>query len=237
MNVLKLRSKGPLVAQVQERLNQIYEEQLKVDGVFGHHTAEMVMAFQEDWNDEHEEELEVDGVVGPATFSVMFGEEPADTEADTEEEPEDLHQRDLEDLFGTPRDPAPYLTVISLVEFKPGLAHVVDFEGNPWGCKVYGHRLMEAPLKRAFKALIETGAVSELETYDGCTCVRPMTGGGGWSVHSWGLAIDFNAGTNAYGHRPTLSTRFVKCFTDAGFEWGGRWRTPDGMHFQLPSTA
>ena len=36
---------------------------------------------------------------------------------------------------------------------------------------------------------------------------------------------------------PTLSAGFVKCFKDAGFDWGGDWSIRDGMHFQLKSIA
>ena len=53
------------------------------------------------------------------------------------------------------------------------------------------------------------------------------------SLHSWGVAIDVNAAWNGFGKKPTLSKEFVKCFTDAGFDWGGLWAKPDGMHFQL----
>jgi hypothetical protein len=50
------------------------------------------------------------------------------------------------------------------------------------------------------------------------------------------LAIDVIAFENGLGKEPKLSPGFVKCFTDAGFEWGGTWKSrPDGMHFQLKS--
>jgi hypothetical protein len=145
-------------------------------------------------------------------------------------------QRNLVKLFGRPRDPAPFLKVFSLREFQDALGPVQDYEGNDWGFKVYGHEMMEAPLRTAFQAIVGRRLADELITYDGCTNVRQMTGGGGWSVHSWGLAIDFNAAWNKFGEEPNMSPELVKCFTDAGFEWGGTWRTPDGMHFQLPKT-
>ena len=47
--------------------------------------------------------------------------------------------------------------------------------------------------------------------------------------------IDVNAAWNGFGKKPTLSKEFVKCFTDAGFDWAGTWSKPDGMHFQLKS--
>lgn len=174
-------------------------------------------------------------------------EAPADTQEEPEkEQPSEagvIYQVDLEDMFGSPRDPAPYLIVFSLADLKPHFPAVKDYEGNPWSFKIYGHKLMEAPVRQAFKNLIDRGFAQELKTFDGCTCVRPMTGGGGWSVHSWGLAIDMNAQWNPYGFRPieekrgkngVFSAGFVNCFIDAGLEWGGCWHNADGMHFQLP---
>jgi hypothetical protein len=53
------------------------------------------------------------------------------------------------------------------------------------------------------------------------------------SLHSWGLAVDFNAAWNGFGAVPTMSPELVACFTDAGFAWGGVWKKPDGMHHQI----
>ena len=57
-------------------------------------------------------------------------------------------------------------------------------------------------------------------------------------MHSWGLALDFDASRNPF--RPdgelvtTFSLAFVRCFCDAGFEWGGSWSAPkDTMHYQI----
>jgi hypothetical protein len=99
--------------------------------------------------------------------------------------------------------------------------------------RIYCNRDLVEPLKKAFKALIESGYVKELKTYNGCFNIRPTTGGKSLSLHSWGIAIDCNSSWNQYGKKPHLSEGFVKCFEDNGFEWGGRWRTPDGMHMQL----
>jgi hypothetical protein len=53
------------------------------------------------------------------------------------------------------------------------------------------------------------------------------------SLHSWGVAVDVNAAWNGLGKPSTLTPEFVKCWTDAGFEWGGKWARVDAMHFQL----
>lgn len=99
--------------------------------------------------------------------------------------------------------------------------------------RIYCNRDLVAPLNQAFSNLIKTGLVSELRTWDGCFDIRRKKAGKTPSLHSWGVAVDLNAAWNGFGKKPTLSAAFVKCFTDAGFDWGGTWSKPDGMHFQL----
>ena len=99
--------------------------------------------------------------------------------------------------------------------------------------RLYCNRMMISPLSRAFKALIDTGAVNHLKTWDGCFNIRNKRNGGTPSLHSWGVAIDINAAWNRMGQKPTIHADVVKCFKDAGFDWGGDWSRPDGMHFQL----
>ena len=99
--------------------------------------------------------------------------------------------------------------------------------------KIYCNKLLVGPLKSAFKNLIDRNFVEELKTWDGCYQVRKKRGLQSMSLHSWGLAVDLNQATNQLGKEPTLSAGFVKCFTDAGFDWGGTWQRKDGMHFQL----
>lgn len=109
--------------------------------------------------------------------------------------------------------------------------------------RIYCNSIMITPLSQGFQNLINRGYVKELKTWDGCYNFRPIRGyEKQWqktknvkylSVHSWGGAFDVNAAWNGLGKKPTLSAGFVKCFTDAGFEWGGNWKRKDGMHFQL----
>lgn len=99
--------------------------------------------------------------------------------------------------------------------------------------RLYCNKLMIQPLTQAFTNLIQRGFVNELKTWDGCFNVRKKRGLSSQSLHSWGIAIDVNAAWNGLSQTPTLSAGFVKCFTDAGFDWGGLWQRKDGMHFQL----
>ncbi len=99
--------------------------------------------------------------------------------------------------------------------------------------RLYCNKDIVKPLSIAFKNLIERGFVNELKTFDGCFNIRKKRGLPSMSLHSWGLAIDVNASWNGLHKTPTLTPGFVKCFTDAGFDWGGTWTRKDGMHFQL----
>jgi hypothetical protein len=102
--------------------------------------------------------------------------------------------------------------------------------------RLYCNKDIIGPLTKAFTALINTGKVKELKTFDGCFNIRYQRGSRtSASLHSWGIAIDVNAAWNGLGKTPQLSADFVKCFTDNGFDWGGTWKRKDGMHFQLSS--
>ena len=100
--------------------------------------------------------------------------------------------------------------------------------------RIYCNKDMVKPLGQAFRNLIDRDYVDELKTWDGCFNIRKKRGSSSMSLHSWAIAIDVNAFENQMYKAPKLSDGFVKCFTDAGFEWGGNWPNKvDGMHFQL----
>jgi len=85
---------------------------------------------------------------------------------------------------------------------------------------------------------------------------RPITGGGGLSVHSYGRAIDVNTVENPYVKGtvvlPAAGEEFldradvrpgmivaggptVAAFAAIGFDWGGSWNSPkDYQHFEAP---
>jgi hypothetical protein len=99
--------------------------------------------------------------------------------------------------------------------------------------KLYCNKDIVDPLMAAFINLINRNKVDELKTWDGCFNIRKKRGLSSMSLHSWGIAIDVNAAWNGLNKKPVLTPEFVKCFTDAGFDWGGTWKRLDGMHFQL----
>ena len=99
--------------------------------------------------------------------------------------------------------------------------------------KIYCNKDLVAPLEKALRNLIARGLEYHIMTWDGCFNIRKKKGGISLSLHSWGIAIDFNAAWNGFGAEPQMPLEVVKCFTDAGFDWGGTWTKKDGMHFQL----
>lgn len=188
---------------------------IEVDGVFGSQTVDAIKNFQK------VNGLVVDGIVGPKTREILYRGE--------------IFQKDLISLYGHPleiKERRQYLKMIDLKEFTEYFS-IKDFTGRPWNFKFLGHFLLEERLRRAFKLIIERKLTSQLKTFDGCFNPRKSKSGG-WSVHSWGLAVDFNAAENPYGGEPKFKKELIYCFIDAGFTAGYFWNPPDGMHFQIP---
>ena len=105
---------------------------------------------------------------------------------------------------------------------------------DPIPKKIYCNRDLVDPLLRALRLVKVRGLQDEIKSWDGCFNIRLERGSEHrWSIHSWGLAFDINAFENKLGTTPTMSPLLVKCFTDAGLDWGGAWKRKDGMHFQL----
>lgn len=99
--------------------------------------------------------------------------------------------------------------------------------------RIYCNIDFTEPLERALSLIKARGIGHLIKTWDGCFNIRKKRGAQSMSLHSWGLAIDINASWNRMGMKPTMPMELVECFEEAGFEWGGRWTKPDGMHFQL----
>jgi len=81
------------------------------------------------------------------------------------------------------------------------------------------------------------GLGGEIHIYSGCYAARTVARSptAPPSQHAYGAAIDINAPENPYGATPTMDPRIVKIFERWGFIWGGRFLTPDGMHFEYGS--
>jgi len=99
--------------------------------------------------------------------------------------------------------------------------------------KIYCNKDLVEPLKKAFTLLVARGLADDIKTWDGCFNIRSSRGLNSLSLHSWGIAIDIDAFENGLNKEPKLNPLIVACFEEAGFDWGGKWKRKDGMHFQL----
>lgn len=99
------------------------------------------------------------------------------------------------------------------------------------------HKLMIPQLLAALDEIQALGLYGHFkpEQFGGCWVARHID----WdptkplSNHAWGTAIDFNTHDNWLGETPQMDMRIVEVFEKWGFDWGGYWNRPDGMHFEL----
>jgi hypothetical protein len=99
--------------------------------------------------------------------------------------------------------------------------------------KIFLNKDFQPVLEKALRNLIDKKLTKELKTWDGVFVIRTKRALLTLSLHSWAIAVDVNAFENQLNQTPKLTPEFVKCFTDAGCDWGGTWQRKDGMHFQL----
>jgi hypothetical protein len=92
-----------------------------------------------------------------------------------------------------------------------------------------------------FRDLLATGLWRELKSFDGLWVVRQKRGISEYSIHSWGLAIDFNASLNPLGVKwGSRKGMFSKAFLDTwrrhGWVCGADFARGDSMHFQFTNS-
>ncbi|WP_342088002.1 M15 family metallopeptidase [Dyadobacter sp. OTU695] len=100
--------------------------------------------------------------------------------------------------------------------------------------KIYLNKLIQVPLERTLRELIELGLHVEIVSCDGVFNIRTKRGSSGISLHSWGIAIDLNAALNPFRGKVTWSAEFLQVWRDIGWICGADWSaaSKDGMHFQ-----
>lgn len=143
----------------------------------------------------------------------------------------------LNKKFGNPADDAPAFERNNLVVFKcQKLFPSLPFQ------RMYVHYLLVSPLINTFTLLEKDDLLQELKTFDGCWSVRNIRGYNHiLSIHSWALAVDFNAKDNPLGYSREKAieiglTPFTEAFQDvwrkSGWVCGIDFNRKDGMHYQ-----
>lgn len=78
--------------------------------------------------------------------------------------------------------------------------------------------------------------MSVARSFDGVFNFRKKRGGSSYSIHSWGAAIDIDAGNNAFKDswplNSTMPLEIMECFAREGWVSGGAFWGYDAMHFQ-----
>lgn len=120
---------------------------------------------------------------------------------------------------------------------------VLRYEGQPVrGIRI--HRRCADSLARVLDDIWNTCGRSQAEidrigmsVYGGSFNPRPGRGLKTWSMHAYGCAVDFDPARNGLGDAtPAMDRRVIEAFEREGWEWGGHWSRPDGMHFQAART-
>lgn len=113
-------------------------------------------------------------------------------------------------------------------------AAIIDWTVPVLG-RVRCHRAMLGQLAYAMAEIEQAGLGAMIDSYDGCYVPRfQRLDDTKLSAHAYGIAIDLNAATNAQGDdTPEIDPRIVSIMERWGFAWGGRFGTPDGMHFEI----
>lgn len=104
-----------------------------------------------------------------------------------------------------------------------------DFSGN----QISVHELLVPYLDNIQKEIKEKKIAytfDDVQTFN----IRSKRGGGGKSLHSWGIALDINPSRNPQGEPSDLPAEVIDIFKKYGFFWGGDWggKDNDPMHFE-----
>lgn len=97
------------------------------------------------------------------------------------------------------------------------------------------HQLLAPVFRSVWRAIAADAELDRhVRSYGGAYLFRPKRDAGEeLSTHSWGISIDLNVATNKLGTPGDMHAGIIQVFEAHGFQWGGRWRRPDPMHFQF----
>jgi hypothetical protein len=150
-------------------------------------------------------------------------------------------QRDVPSFFGQDPRSIPIAYVTPAYQMYADYARRTTDKVSRFAC----HKLVKPALTRIFAGALELYGAKDLrrlnlDIFSGCRVVRRITGGTGWSMHSWGIAVDIDAANNEF--RDTWASGKMdgpeyKPFVDLWYAEGainlGRERNYDPMHFQF----
>lgn len=146
----------------------------------------------------------------------------------------------------TPRTPEKFYKMFgrfSYIETQPPTGAIINVD-RKWqrnivpidfaGKKIWGHRAVKDSLESIWTQWTALRHPYKV-IFSGCYNPRHQMNNPKkpLSIHSWGAAIDLNAQTNLPGKPGDLPDELVSLFENEGWNWGGRWKAKDAMHFQM----
>lgn len=222
---LRKGSHGKQVESLQAKLLALGLYDDLVDSAFGPKTKEAVVHFQQAYL--------VDGIVDTVTASALDAAHRA------------WDQKEKHLIIPVPH---------GLIEIEEQFGHIEYEEAdggailitNDWrrenivfaNLPIVGrhaiHRKIEAPFRAVLQNIKDKGLDGLIEQF-GVWCPRHKmhNPARSLSTHSWAISCDINWATNVPGRVGDMDMGIVDSFERFGFEWGGRWRYRDDMHFQL----
>lgn len=155
------------------------------------------------------------------------------------------HQSDVDNFYGNPRgngdEPDPAWVAQNIVRVTTPWALVTAWDfSTVKGIRI--HKNCAESLDRVFQNIWEAAGKDQriinewgMNLYAGGFNYRLMRGSSRLSLHSWGCAVDFDSARNAFGDTTPnfeLIPVVLDAFAKEEWTWGGKWKKPDGMHWQ-----
>lgn len=154
-----------------------------------------------------------------------------------------ITQTDCINKWGVPQNTVKWQSPIMGLWYPDVLDNVelLEYRESCLPSRIYMNKIMMKPFTKAISNLIQSDNLYKIQTWDGCFFIRKMKAikngklvySNKWSLHSWGIAFDIDASWNGLGKEPQINLGIVNDIKKAGFDWGGDWKTKDGMHFQI----
>jgi hypothetical protein len=228
------------VSDIQRRLAELGFYTGKVDGRKGKLTTAAIRGFQRLHG------VTDDGIAGPKTLNELFPAYMPERDVDPPETDEEIartlheahwpRQKDVAKIFG---EVGKHQTMLKL-PYPMRLAWDLRKPIKQFSVHEKVHDSALRCFTRIADAYDETARkLIGVDLFGGCLNVRKMRGGSSWSMHSWGIAIDFDPAKNQLRQgRDTARLalpdckRFWDIWADEGWVSLGRARNFDWMHVQ-----
>lgn len=222
------------VIRVQQRLKELVIYHGRIDGDLGPMTLAAIRGFQRISG------LKQDGVVGPKTAAELW---PAPI---PERDQIEIFQPVSREIWPRQKDVPAFFGEVGKNQTSIDLPYPMWLA---WDLRKSIHKMtlhekVAPSALRVFQRILDhygRARIDELDidVFGGSLAVRKMRGGSNWSMHSWGIAIDFDPARNQlkWGRdRATLDNpeyaAFWNFWQDEGWVSLGRAKNFDWMHVQ-----